>query len=68
MSSPINRGQELPSTYWVQDRSNKEELTRLRLQDAMLTASMGGVLPEQSDPTIFQHVLDVGCGSGDWLI
>jgi ubiquinone/menaquinone biosynthesis C-methylase UbiE len=68
MSSPINRGQELPSTYWVQDRSNTEELTRLRLQDAMLTASMGGVLPEQLDPTIFQHVLDVGCGSGDWLI
>nr|HET6902987.1 class I SAM-dependent methyltransferase [Ktedonobacteraceae bacterium] len=68
MSSPINRGQELPSTYWVQDRSNKEELARLRLQDEMLTADMGGVLPEQLDPTIFQHVLDVGCGAGGWLI
>ncbi len=68
MSSPMNRGQELPSTYWVQDRSNKEELTRLRLQDDMLTADMGGVLAEQSDPTSFQHVLDVGCGSGGWLI
>jgi len=27
-----------------------------------------GVLPEQPDPTIFHRVLDVGCGSGSWLI
>jgi tRNA G46 methylase TrmB len=59
---------EHPSTYFVQDRSNKEELTRLRLQDQMLNAGMGGVLPEQPDPTIFQRVLDVGCGTGGWLM
>jgi len=29
---------------------------------------MGGVLPEQADPVSFQRVLDVGCGTGDWLI
>jgi ubiquinone/menaquinone biosynthesis C-methylase UbiE len=34
----------------------------------MVTTSMGGVLPEQPDPTIFQRVLDVGCGTGGWLI
>ncbi len=34
----------------------------------MITAGMGGVLPEQPDPTIFQRVLDVGCGTGGWLI
>jgi ubiquinone/menaquinone biosynthesis C-methylase UbiE len=34
----------------------------------MLTTGMGGVLPEQSDPPIFQRVLDVGCGTGGWLI
>ena len=28
----------------------------------------GGVLPEQPDPTAFQRVLDVGCGTGGWLI
>src|SRR6202023_551771 len=50
------------------DRSNKEELSRLQIQDQMITAGMGGVLPEQPDPTIFQRVLDVGCGTGGWLI
>jgi len=29
----------------------------------MFTAAMGGVLSEQSDPTLFRRVLDVGCGS-----
>ncbi len=60
--------QEHPSTYFVQDRSNNEEMTRLQIQDRMLTASMGGVLPEQHDPTRFGRVLDVGCGTGGWLI
>ncbi len=59
---------ENPGTYFVQDRSNLQERERVRLQDAMLTAMMGGVLPEQADPTIFRAVLDVGCGCGGWLI
>jgi ubiquinone/menaquinone biosynthesis C-methylase UbiE len=53
----------------VQDRrNNKEELTRVTIQDQMLTTSMGGVLPEQPDPTILRRVLDVGCGSGGWAV
>ena len=35
------------------------------VQDKMLTAEMGGVLPELSDPTQLRRVLDVGCGTGD---
>lgn len=52
----------------VQDRSNEEEIKRLEIQDKMLTAGMGGVLPELPDPTILRRVLDVGCGTGGWLM
>jgi ubiquinone/menaquinone biosynthesis C-methylase UbiE len=62
------KSKEHPSTYIVQDRSNEEELTRLHLQDQLLNAGMGGVLPEQEDLSHFQRVLDVGCGTGNWLI
>jgi ubiquinone/menaquinone biosynthesis C-methylase UbiE len=68
MPNRKNPRREHPSTYTVQDRSNKEELIRLQIQDEMITAGMGGVLPEQPDPTIFKRVLDVGCGTGGWLI
>ncbi|HTK07884.1 MAG TPA: class I SAM-dependent methyltransferase [Ktedonobacteraceae bacterium] len=64
---PEPRG-EHPSTYFVEDRSNQEELNRIQIQDRLYTAGMGGVLPEQPDPTRFLRVLDVGCGTGNWLI
>jgi ubiquinone/menaquinone biosynthesis C-methylase UbiE len=59
---------EYASTYPVQDRSNQEEMIRLDIQDKMLTMGMGGVLPELSDPTVLRRVLDVGCGTGGWLM
>jgi ubiquinone/menaquinone biosynthesis C-methylase UbiE len=34
----------------------------------MVTAGMGGGLPEQPDPTAFHRVLDVACGTGGWII
>src|SRR5258708_24886258 len=71
MSTPTNgrRGQsEQPNTYFVQDRHQKEELTRLTIQEQFITRDMGGVMPEQPDPGLFRRVLDVGCGPGGWLI
>jgi ubiquinone/menaquinone biosynthesis C-methylase UbiE len=59
---------ELSSTYFVQSRRSKNELTRLTIQDRMITTAMGGVLPEQANPTVFRRVLDVGCGTGGWLV
>lgn len=66
MATPEKR--EHPSTYIVQDRQNQRELERLTIQDQMITTSMGGVLPEQGDPAAFHRVLDIGCGSGSWLM
>ena len=68
MPTPPDPQKGLPNTYVVQDRFNKEEITRLRLQDHLITEAMGGVLPEQPDATTFSRVLDVACGAGDWLI
>jgi ubiquinone/menaquinone biosynthesis C-methylase UbiE len=65
---PHKKKQEIPSTYFVQDRSNKEELIRLDKQDRLITALMGGLLPEQEDADRLQSVLDVACGPGGWLI
>lgn len=58
MPPALTPKQEHPSTYFVQDRSNQEELDRLAIQDRLMTTSMGGVLPEQPDPSIFRRVLD----------
>jgi ubiquinone/menaquinone biosynthesis C-methylase UbiE len=55
-------------TYMVQNRSSPGELKRLQIQDQMITSGMGGALPEQADLTGIRQVLDVGCGTGSWLI
>ena len=68
MADQSDAHRELASTYFVQDKSSQDEMTRVRIQDQMITSMMGGVLPEQSDPTKFEYVLDVGCGTGGWLI
>lgn len=68
MAYPTEPQREHPSTYFVQDRSNQEEMERLEIQDKMATAGMGGVLSEQPDPTRFRCVLDVGCATGGWLL
>src|ERR1700730_10513952 len=59
---------ERPNTYFVQDKSSELELTRVTLQDHLLTTSMGGPFPEQENPASFQRVLDIGCGTGNWAM
>ena len=68
MSTPSDSHQGPSGTYFVADKSSEDELARLQSQDQLVTEGMGGVLPEQPDPSLFQRVLDVGCGTGGWLI
>lgn len=68
MSDSKDEQREYASTYIVQDRGNLDEMTRLEVQDKMVTTGMGGVLPELADPMSLRRVLDVGCGTGGWLI
>ena len=56
------------STYVVHQSKKKAELLRLALQSRMITTAMGGVLSEQPDPSIFRRILDIGCGTGGWLV
>lgn len=59
---------DLPNTYMVQDTKDGKEISRLVIQDRMMTGAMGGVLSEQEDPTKFKRVLDIACGPGGWLL
>jgi ubiquinone/menaquinone biosynthesis C-methylase UbiE len=68
MSMSSNPRREQPSTYFMQNRASQDEMKRLQIQGSMVTARMGGVLPEQPDPASFRRVLDVGCGTGSWII
>lgn len=69
MPEPIDpRGQDNPSTYFVQDKGSEAELIRLMIQENYVTEGMGGLLPEQANPAAFHRVLDVGCGPGGWIL
>jgi ubiquinone/menaquinone biosynthesis C-methylase UbiE len=64
----LKTGREYADTYMAQDSSDEEEIIHLESQDKLLTTGMGGVLPELADHAHLRGVLDVGCGTGSWLI
>lgn len=54
------------NTY-VLDAENAAEMARLIQQDLLITAHMGGLLPERPDFADISRVLDIGCGPGGWI-
>lgn len=67
MSELMNPKATTDSTY-VLDAESEVELSRLLLQDRLLTEDMGGVWPEQGDVAALQYVLDLACGPGGWVL
>lgn len=66
-SEPKNPKAETDSTY-VLDAESEVELSRLLLQDRLLTGEMGGVWSEQADVSGIQYILDLACGPGGWVL
>lgn len=56
------------TTHYAQDGHTKTNTSRLTQMDRLITSFQGGILPEQANPDMLKHVLDIGCGSGNWLI
>jgi ubiquinone/menaquinone biosynthesis C-methylase UbiE len=59
---------ERASTYIVQDHSDQKKMAHLEARDKMLTSGMGGALPDLTASPRLRQVLDVGCGTGNWLM
>lgn len=58
------------STY-VLDASDPAEIIRLVYQNQLLAQHLGGLFPEQPDPSHLSHVhdlLDIACGPGSWAL
>lgn len=68
MANPLNSRPESSGLYIMRERGSEKDLDQLRSHDQIVTATMGGVLPEQDAPTKFESILDIGCGTGDWLV
>ncbi len=67
MSSPINP-QDKHGTYVRKERYTVEDLALLQNEEQMMNIATEDILREQPEPTSLQGVLDVGCGTGQWLI
>ncbi len=66
--TPKPQKNENQGTFFLSNKQNREENIRAQNEDQMITNAMGGPLVEQADPSIFQNVLHIACGSGDWMI
>lgn len=55
------------STYAI-DAENAAEMARLMGQDRLLTKTMDGLLPADTDPSTMHTALDIASGPGGWVL
>ncbi len=55
------------NTYVI-DSESAAEMTRLRIQDMMVTKVMGGLFIEPLDVSQPRRILDIACGPGGWAL
>lgn len=54
-------------SYFI-DAESAAEMARLIQLDMFTTRAMGGPFAEQTDPSRFAQILDIGCGPGGWVL
>jgi SAM-dependent methyltransferase len=57
-----------PRHSYILDPEHPTEVVRLMVQDRLVTFGMGGLFPERDGIEPIQSILDVGCGSGGWVL
>ncbi|QBD77580.1 class I SAM-dependent methyltransferase [Ktedonosporobacter rubrisoli] len=55
-------------TAYFTDPESASEMARLTKQARLLTEVMGGPLAEQAEPALFQDIIDLACGPGEWVL
>src|ERR1700730_10707165 len=56
-----------PTSGYVVDAENVAEMARLRRQAQMLSEHLG-LYPQQLALAQRSHILDIGCGPGEWAL
>src|SRR3989442_14330214 len=56
-----------PTSGYVVDAENVAEMARLRTQARMLSEHLG-LYPQQLALAQRSHILDIGCGPGEWAL
>jgi ubiquinone/menaquinone biosynthesis C-methylase UbiE len=67
MSAESAASRKQTNTY-IMDPESASEMTRLLLQDRLVTGAMGGLFPGELDLARIHAVLDVACGPGGWVL
>ena len=61
-------GHSFQENTYIFNAESAAEMTRLMMQDRVITKEMRGLLPDTIDPATIHKVLDLACGPGGWAL